>query len=134
MTINDGTSPTIVSVALTEAGAVYEQADQPVADALGHWAIARSSTEAPSHVRKMQRQIVEDTVNTAFTQKGDQTLPHFQSRQEQIEHMIRLLAMLRDERQLNTRFIRPIPQAGMIQLPDLFTVPLDSGALLELSK
>ena len=84
---------------VTGQGVVEGQAHEAVADAFGHGQVAGSAAKALPHIRKMQRQVMEDAIDATFTQVGNEFLSQIQTGQQEIEHVIRLLTMRGDVRQ-----------------------------------
>ena len=115
------------------AQAVMErQPHQPVADIFGYGAIPGLAAKGSSHLGEVQGQIVEDSVNTEVTQILDEFLAQVKVRQQQIEHVIRLLGVGRDDGQLHTVLICPIFLRQFVRVPERFTMGLDPFALFQL--
>ena len=70
------------------------QADQLIADPFGDWTITGLATKTDPHIRKVEWQVMENTVDPVLLQVGDQPIPELQIGHQHVEHMVRLLAIL----------------------------------------
>src|SRR6266508_709238 len=77
---------------------------------------------------------MENAINSSFTQVSNQFLSQLKIWQKQIKHVIRLLTMIRNTRQLHIMFTCPILEACIIDFPYLFAMQLNFLALFELGK
>jgi len=101
------------------------QAQQLVTDLLGHRAIARFSTEFDTHLRKMKRKVVKDSLDIGFLECVDQFLPFVQIRQKHIEHVIRLITVSRNYGQTAPLRFCPGLQFLVIELPNMLATRLN---------
>ena len=93
------------------------EAEEPVADIFGDRAIAGLATVADAHFREVERQVVEDAFDVAGLEVGDEAAACFEGWQQQIEHVIGLLAMGRDDREADAIGGRPSGQVVVIAVP-----------------
>ena len=94
------------------------QAQQAVAHVLSHPAAARLPAEPPAHLRKMQRDVVEDREDPAGFQVLDELLAVLHRAHEHVEHVIRLLAVRRNDGQAHAMVGGPALELGVVPGPD----------------
>jgi hypothetical protein len=87
---------------------VERQAYQPVTDTFRDRAIPGFAAKVLAHVGKVERQVMEDCVDTEIAQILDESLAQVQVWHKDIEHMIRLFGMSGNRGQLHAILLRPI--------------------------
>ena len=85
---------------------------------LGDGTVAGRSAEPTPHLRQVQRQVVEDRQDAVRLQVGDQRLPACEAGHQQVEHVVRLLAVRRDDGQPHVFVARPVRQRRVVALPE----------------
>src|SRR5208283_464502 len=96
---------------------VERQPHQPVAHTLGNRTLALATAEARAHFRSVQRGVMENGEHAVFTQVPDQSLPRSLRWQDQVVHVIALLAMFGNAGHDYAELARPVPEVVGVELP-----------------
>src|SRR5262249_1485623 len=78
---------------------VKREPKQSIADVFGHRAVAWAATHLRPHAGEVQRKVVKEGHDAARLEMCDERLPNLQRGEDHIEHMVRLLAVGRHDRQ-----------------------------------
>src|SRR5712692_7540210 len=80
----------------------------------------------------MQRQVMKDAGYPGVLELRDYPLPFLEGGEEQVIHVVGLLAVVRHDRRSDLMTACPWPQSAMVELPNLLAPLLDLRPNLEL--
>ena len=86
------------------------KAHQTITDRFRYRAVACLSSIVNTHDGQMKRQVVKHTENMPAFKVRDESRSCIQSRHQKIEHVIRLFALCRNNRQADLILLRPVGQ------------------------
>src|SRR6266436_1557506 len=110
------------------------ESNEAIAQFFSDRAVTACATVTPAHVGSVQRHVVENAENLTLFQMRDEPTPLFERRQQQVKHVVGLIAVRRDDRRANAVEPRPLTQFAIIAFPNSLSGLLDLFACLELSK